>query len=279
MEDKDKVKWFKQQCKAEGLSAEDIVVFGDYATNRDGDFLYSVKHKDGRYTMNYVVGPDLADCESIYPEWLLRLTENLEENYRVGDEILQSRSWWDRREIARCFKEAICRNAQLPEGWREELRRSPTMGVYRPDVPLDMRRNDYEQGISYGMYPGEWDVDDDSEHIDEKDFEYRLVYQPDEMKSIEGYRFALKVVDLDDFIQIYSYQCREKQRGPFQMLAELEKRVIRAWRELDEVRDRIYVWQEAYGCVAFTFSHFEVENEPDENFRTIFVVYSHSFDV
>ena len=44
----EKEEWFKEQCKQKGLSTEEITVFGgDYATNRDGDFLYRVKYEDG----------------------------------------------------------------------------------------------------------------------------------------------------------------------------------------------------------------------------------------
>ena len=64
----DKQQWFEAQCLEQGICAEDIFVVGDYATNKEGDFLYSVTHEEGEDTMNYVAACDLADCESNYAE-------------------------------------------------------------------------------------------------------------------------------------------------------------------------------------------------------------------
>ena len=64
----DKQQWFEAQCLVQGICAEDIFVVGDYATNKEGDFLYSVTHEVGEDTMNYVAACDLADCESNYAE-------------------------------------------------------------------------------------------------------------------------------------------------------------------------------------------------------------------
>ncbi len=274
----DKEIWFQNQCEAEGISAEDITVFGEYATNRDGDFLYSVKHEDGSYTMNNVAACDLLDCESTYPEWLLGLMGNMEEGYREGDEILCSRVWDDRKEIALCFKEAMCRNQEMQDSWREELRRKPAMGVYEPAVPIEMRCNDFENCVSYGMHPGLWNAEDDTVRTDENGFSYNLVEQPDEVKNAMGYRFATKIVNLDQFIQTYGYVRLEGQHGPFRMLADLEEGVNKAWAE-GEVRDTILVkhTEDDYG--EFAFSHFEVEAEPDARYRTIFAVYYERFDV
>ena len=62
----DDQKWFEAQCLVQGICAEDIFVVGDFATNKEGDFLYSVTHEEGEDTMNYVAACDLADCESNY---------------------------------------------------------------------------------------------------------------------------------------------------------------------------------------------------------------------
>lgn len=270
----DKELWFKKQCEAdEELSSEDIIVFGEYATNKDGDFLYSVKQADGSYKMNSVFACDLLSCESIYPEWLMFLMEGLEENYQDDSEIKQKRSQSDRKDIARCFKEAICRNEFKQECWREELRKKPAMGVYFPAVPIEMRPNDCENCIWYGMYPGLWNAEDDTEHVDENGFSYNLVEQPDEVKKAKGYRFATKVVEQGQFIQIFGYISSKDQHGPFRMLADLEECVNKAWAK-GEVRDTIRVKRTDDRYMEFTFSHFEIECEPDERFRTIFVVYS-----
>lgn len=268
----DKELWFKNQCEAEGISAEDIMVFGEYATNKDGDFLYSVKHEDGSYTMNCVAACDLMDCESTYPEWLLGLMENMEEGYREGDEILQSRTWWDRKDIALCFKEAMCRNQEFQESWREELRKKPAMGVYQPG----------EVSQEHDVYYGLRDVENEQSGMP-----VDYVLQPDELKAIEGYRFATKVANVAEFVETYGNIQWEGQHGPFRVLADLEEAVSKAWKEEGKIMAEHWLFNTDEGCgpghgadmVGFAFSHFEVENEPDERYRTIFVVYSERFDV
>ncbi len=83
----EKEEWFKEQCKQEGLSTEEITVFGGdsltdldryYATNRDGDFLYGIQLKEGSYEMGYVSAADLIEDGSFYAEWLYFLLVAME---------------------------------------------------------------------------------------------------------------------------------------------------------------------------------------------------------
>ena len=265
----EKEEWFKEQCKQEGLSTEEITVFGgDYATNRDGDFLYRVKYEYGSCTMNHVAYVDMVDAESSYPEWLVNLTENMEENYRQGDELLASRSWFDRQDIAHCFKECICRNRQLDASYRHRVRIRPTMGVITP-----LEKHSFNQIVL-----GVWNTDVEDMPCN--------VLQPDELLKIEGYRFATKVIKVEDFIQTYSLIQQEDQFGPFQMLADLEKRVNRTWQEERKIRIEhlipLFATESKVGypeLLWFRFSHFEVEKEMDPKYRTIFVVYYLQYDV
>jgi len=267
----DKELWFKKQCEAENISAEDIMVFGEYATNKDGDFLYSVKQADGSYKMNSVVACDLLDCESTYPERLLHLMDNMEEGYREGDEALYPRTWWDRKDIAMCFKEAICRNQEIQESLRKELRKKPAMGVHQPLAKM-------EQEVYYGLL----DVEKEQNRIP-----LNYVLQPDELKAIKGYRFALKVEDVSEFIETYGNIQWEGQHGPFRILADLEEAVNKSWREEGKIMIEHSVFNTEENCgpghgtdlTFFAFSHFEVERELDPKFRTIFVVYTTNFYV
>lgn len=266
-----KQQWFESQCKDAGINAEEIKVVGDYATNKDGDFLYSVTHKDGDDTMNYVAACDLADCESNYAEWLLNLMHNLEEGYREGDMRLTTRSERDWREIAQVFKECICRNQEFIEEWREELRRKPTFSVYEP----------YEDWMIKGKYLGLRELTEDSWE------EIPAVILPEEFEWMGGYRFALKVTNIDEFIEIYSNVKYDGNHKPFRILCDLENEVEKAWRNEGKVMSEYFI--DAYDksdefglendvTVWFRFSHFEVDNEIDERFRTFYACYMVKFD-
>ena len=269
----DDQKWFEAQCLEQGICAEDIFVVGDYATNKEGDFLYSVTHEEGEDTMNYVAACDLIDCESNYAEWLLNLMQNLEEGYREGDMILTTRSESDWREIAQVFKECICRNQEFNEEYRNELKQKPAVGVYEPDASVQI---DSRMGKYLGMR--------DTEHTSYENVP--AVILPREFEGMGGYRFALKVVDLNNFVEIYSNIQEEGQHKPFRILADLEEKVEQDWKNEGKVLEEHYIdtYDEGFGpghgadMAWFRFSHFEVDNEIDDRYRTFYACYTINFD-
>lgn len=268
-----KQQWFESQCKAAGINAEDIFVVGVYATNKDGDFLYSVAHEEGEDTMDYVAACELIDCESTYAEWLLNLMKAWEAGFPQDDEMLT----WRRRAktpwaMAQVFRECVLRNEMLTEESREALRKTPVYGVLEPAEDVDSRR---------GQFLGLCDETSDS---------YGLVILPEEVKTAKGYRFALKLVDLETFLEQYSCIRNEGQNGPFQILADLEKCVAREWKKKQKVCScyAIYMYDEPepeddiemlHNSALFRFSHFEIEDELDENFRTIYACYKEEYDI
>lgn len=265
----DKQQWFEAQCREQGICAEDIFAVGDYATNKEGDFLYSLKNDAGEDEMQYIVACDLLDCESNYAEWLLWLMKKLEDESQRDDEVLTRPCRTKTpRALAQVFRECICRNAMLTEKKREELRKTPVYGVLEPAQNVDSRMGEY-----LGLY-------------DETNVNH--VVLPDEVEAAKGYRFALKVVDLEAFVEQYAYIRKEGQHGPFQILADLEKSVAKAWKEKQEVFSRyaIYMYDDPipedgaevyHNSALFLFSHFEVENELDENYRTIYACYKEEY--
>lgn len=259
-----KQKWFEAQCLEQGVCAEDILVVGDYATNKEGDFLYSVTHEEGEDTMNCVHACNLADLERNYAEWLLSLMQGLEDNYYEDDKRFQHRSWWDRKEIAEVFKECICRNRGFSERYRNELRQKPAMGVHFPVMDIDSRKKEY-----LGLIAPE----------DKSEFE---VIAPKEVMDAGGYKFALKLIDNDKFLSTYSFRWDEHRFGPYEMLAKLEKAIATTWKEKGKLDARVYV--PMYDnrdliSVYFCFSHFEVEDELDEDCRTCFACYAEMEDL
>lgn len=262
----DKQQWFEAQCLKQGNCAEDIFVVGDYATNKTGDFLYSVTHEKGEDTMNCVAACDLADCESNYAEWLLNLIRNLEENYREGDWILCTRSERDWKEIAQVFKECICRNGELQEEWRKDLKQKPAMSIFIPHASAVI-------GSRMGSYLGLRNTLQDTNDED-------TVIIPSEFENMGGYRFALKVVDINNFLEIYSYIRTESQHTPFRILADLEKEVEIAWKRDGKVLTNYGIdeYDGESDQAWFRFSHFEVDNEIDERFRTFYACYMVEFD-
>lgn len=266
---KDKKKWFQDQCVDAGISAEDIMVFGeDYATNKDGDFLYTVKHKSGSLTMEFVLAGDLIECESSYPEWLLYLMENMIDGYREGDERFCPRIWCDRKDIARTFKECMCRNKEFSDDTREQMRKEPTYGAIWP----------HESETDNLLYLGLVNYDDEEAH-DKFGYRYEKVIQPIELQNTKGFRFGVKIVNIDNFINIHSFIREKKQRRPFDILADLESKILQEWDENGIIRSQYLVREMCGVLVEFEFSHFEVEREIDENFRTIFVCYAEKFDI
>lgn len=260
----DKQQWFEAHCQEQGICAEDIFVVGDYATNKEGDFLYSVTHDEGEDTMNCVAACDMIDCESNYAEWLLNLMQNLEDNYYEDDMCLRSRSWWDRKKIAEVFKECVCRNQEFSEEYRNELRQQSAMGVHSPIADVDSRM---------GKFLGLIAPEDEYAHE---------VVAPKEVMDAGGYKFALKLIDNGNFFGAYSFRNKEHQLGPYEILARLEKAITTSWKEKGKIDSQVDVPLYDDGdkfVVNFRFSHFEVENELDVDCRTCFACYAELFDL
>ncbi|MDY6006158.1 MAG: hypothetical protein SPJ02_11555 [Parabacteroides sp.] len=278
----EKEEWFKEQCKQKGLSTEEIQVFGDchgkdtgldrcYATNRDGDFLYGIQLKEGSYEMGYVSAADLIEDGSFYAEWLYFLLVAMEPDRYEDQDLYGSRWHIDKLAICPCFHEAICRNRELPESYRHELRSQPVRGIFIP-----AQQDTYNQ-VMFGM----WDT---AEVYDKHPFP-KYVLQSERLLQTEGYRFAIKVIDVERFIDTFGLIQEEGQFGPFRVLGDLEQTVLRVWKEEEKIPAAVWVsnFEKPYrigpwNWIHFRFSHFEVEREPDAAYRTIFVVYKHDYD-
>ena len=159
----EKEEWFKEQCKQKGLSTEEITVFGGdsltdldryYATNRDGDFLYGIQLKEGSYEMGYVSAADLIEDGSFYAEWLYFLLVAMEPDRYEDQDLYGSRWHIDKLAICPCFHEAICRNRELPESYRHELRSQPVRGIFIPARQDTYNQVMYSGGGTVWTFPG-----------------------------------------------------------------------------------------------------------------------------
>lgn len=270
----DKRQWFEAQCLKQGICAEDIFVVGDYATNKKGDLLQSMKHREGEDTLHSIDACELIDCESTYAEWLWHtmyylLNDSANDQHWLGLWVRTHTSW----ALAQVFRECICRNEMLSKEYREELRKTPVYGVLEPAIDdLDSRK---------GQFLGLCDETSNKEN---------RVILPEEVKAAKGYRFALKVVDIDKFVEQYAFIRNDGQHGPFQILADLEKFVTDEWKKKQHIVSNyaIYIYDgpipdDIYDCmqnsVLFRFSHFEIEDELDEKYRTIYACYREEYDL
>lgn len=121
------------------------------------------------------------------------------------------------------------------------------------------------QGIyDFPSFMADYETDEDGNP------EYALL--PKELKGFKGRSMVLKIEDMDRLIDTFC-DCDTYYRRAYAILADLDQRV------LDGVEEGIFdewilIPYKEGGDAMFQFSHFEVDlREPDENYRTLYVVY------
>ena len=121
------------------------------------------------------------------------------------------------------------------------------------------------QGIyDFPSFAAEYETDEDGHP------EYALL--PEELKNFKGGSMVLKIEDMDRLIDTFCNRNTYYRRA-YAILADLDQRV------LDSVDDGafeewIMIPYKDDGDAMFQFSHFEVDlREPDESYRTLYVVY------
>lgn len=133
------------------------------------------------------------------------------------------------------------------------------------DLNFDER---YKQDIfSYPSFYGySWGVGGEIFHL------------PEELDSFKGNSMALKIADMDKLMDTFNNRDTHYRRA-YAILADLDKQILEGL-EKDAFPYRIFVPYKDDGDAVFVFSHFEVDmREPDENFRTLYVVYRYDSSV
>ena len=101
---------------------------------------------------------------------------------------------------------------------------------------------------------------------------------PEELKDFKGSSMVLKIEDIDRFMDTFSSRDTYYRRA-YSILAELDKQVLEC------VEDGVFpewtlIPYKDDGDAIFQFSHFEVDlREPDEKYRTLYVVYRYDITV
>lgn len=117
---------------------------------------------------------------------------------------------------------------------------------------------------TFTCYSGVYEYDEDDNPIS--------VSLPKELEGSKGHNMILKIMDMDRFIDTFSSRDTYYRRA-FPILAELDERVLDSL-ECNQFETWELVSYKEDGDAMFEFSHFEVNtNEPDNNYRTLYVVY------
>ena len=96
---------------------------------------------------------------------------------------------------------------------------------------------------------------------------------PQYLREFKGENMTLKIIGMDRFMNQFSTRNTNYRRAYF-ILSELDQRLLENL-ERNEFKSYEMVDYNDSGHVQFKFSHFEVNtNEPDEKYRTLFIVYA-----
>ncbi|MBQ6750870.1 MAG: virulence RhuM family protein [Bacteroidaceae bacterium] len=129
--------------------------------------------------------------------------------------------------------------------------------------------NSFKQDIyDYPSYQGIYEENDEGGQV-------RL---PEELQNFQGGSMVLKIEDMDRLVDTFCSRNTYYRRA-YAILADLDKEV------LDCVETGVFPqWMtipyKEYGDAMFEFSHFECDlREPDEKYRTLYVVYRYDATV
>jgi hypothetical protein len=99
-----------------------------------------------------------------------------------------------------------------------------------------------------------------------------IVTLPKEFADFKGRNMILKIEDMDRFVDTFSSRNTFYKRA-YALLADLDSQVLESFES-----GRFAWWMDCqykdWGFAVFEFSHFEIDlSEPDEKYRTLYVVY------
>ena len=131
-----------------------------------------------------------------------------------------------------------------------------------------IKYNTYKQDIyNYPCYQGVFEEEAD-----------RGVCLPEELKDFKGNSMMLKIENMDKFVDTFCSRYTYYRRA-YDILAELDKTILESL-EKGEFPEWVLIPYKDGGDVIFQFSHFEIDlREPDEKYRTLYVVYRYDTTV
>ena len=129
--------------------------------------------------------------------------------------------------------------------------------------------NSFKQDIyDYPSFQGVFEEDDEGGHVN----------LPEELQNFKGSSMVLKIEDMDRLIDTFCSRDTYYKRA-YAILADLDKKVLDCV-ETGVFPQWILVPYKLEGDAMFEFSHFECDlREPDEKYRTLYVVYRYDTTV
>lgn len=121
----------------------------------------------------------------------------------------------------------------------------------------------FKQDIyDFPCYPGVFEDDENGGHVS----------LPQELQNFKGNSMILKIEDMDRFVDTFCNRNTYYRRA-YDILADLDKIVLECVEKGVFPQCEMIPYKDC-GFALFEFSHFEVDlREPDENYRTLYVVY------
>lgn len=220
--------WIKAQYELYGVSYLGVVRFGVWLVNQDGDLLHTFGEGDFRRTPS----PQYSYCLAEFSNDYLDAKQGLMEEY-------QDMVWWKPSD-AETFELAFCL------AWH----RAKEMNHEDPGFKKDFERLQPELHID--------EVLSDTER-DSKDDGYDWLEQEEDFHNIPAYRYALKVTNLQNFIETFSWIGYEEQHHAFEMLADLEQQICKDWNQHHKIRNTYYIDYLGDKMVIFEFSSFSLK--------------------
>lgn len=255
------IDWFIKNCIVNNLSTHRITMFGRYAVNADGDLLV----QNDEYQFVYIKAIEMISSD--YDADLENIICVLDDN--------STRVYLDLVELCRAYKESVLRNKYIEPSKKGVTKDSPVRLIY--DVAkLIQSWSDYDTVHHHTkVIPG---------FYEDKDYEMGInVYSdkpvcdlslPKRYEKMMGYRFALKVVNIDDFCNLFGWIGFKDQHTPFEMMHDLEQKITKNWTEYGVILSTYSVEYLGDKLVVFEFSHFELDvEEPYEYYRCFHACY------
>ena len=257
------IDWLIKNCIVKNLSIQRINIFGRYAVNADGDLM--VMNDESQFV--YITSAEISSSYFDYDAFLENIICTLDDN--------STRVYYDIEDLCRAYKEAVLRNKFIDSAKIGVTNDSPVRLIY--DVTeLIHSWNDYDTEHHHTkVIPGFYE--DKDYGMGDNIYSNRPVCKlslPKRYEKKKGYRFALKVVNINDFCNLFGFIGFSDQRTPFEMMHDLEQSVTKNWKEYGIVFSTYNIDYLGDKLVIFEFSHFELDvDEPDETYRCFHACY------
>ena len=255
--------WFVNKCKENNLSTQRISKFGRYAVNANGDLMVM----NDEYEFLYLSAEDIASCDFDYDTDMEIAIGVLDDN--------STKIYFDLVDFCHAYKEAVLRNKYLDPAIKGVTKDSPTRVMYDVTELIrswsDFDTEHHHTRVIPGIYE-EVETEFGGSIISGKPI--CNLSLPRGYQRMKGYRFALKVININSFCDLFGFIGFSDQHTPFEMMHDLEKKVAYNWKKYGEVLSSYEIDYLGDKLVIFEFSHFELDvYEPDESYRCFHACY------